>query len=69
MEDPNFITRIITWFTLNYDQIIVGYLAIVGLASWIVKITPTLKDDDALKGITKFLGKYIAINTNKGNTP
>ena len=34
----------------------------MGIASIIVKVTPTLKDDNILKGIIKFLGKYIALN-------
>jgi hypothetical protein len=38
------------------------YLAIVGLASIIVKLTPTLKDDTILLNITKFVAKYIALN-------
>ena len=53
---------IIAWVQSNWEVIIGGYLAIVGLASWIVKLTPTLKDDNALKGIIKFMGKYIAVN-------
>jgi len=38
------------------------YLAMVGLASVIVKITPTLKDDTILKEILKFTGKFVALN-------
>ena len=67
MENLGFLTTVFNWVQGNWEQIVAGYLAIVGLASWIVKLTPTLKDDDALKGIIKFLGKYIAVNTNKGN--
>lgn len=37
-------------------------LQIIGLASVIVKLTPTLKDDDVLKNVVRFLGKYIALN-------
>lgn len=53
---------IIEWVQNNWELIIGGYLAIVGLASWIVKLTPTLKDDDALKAIITFIGKYIAVD-------
>jgi hypothetical protein len=31
-------------------------------ASVIVKLTPTLKDDNYFKGIVKFVGKYIALD-------
>lgn len=39
---------------------VVAYL--IAIASIIVKITPTLKDDDYLKAIIKFIGKYIALD-------
>ena len=38
----------------------VAYLVL--FASIIVKITPTLKDDAYLKGVIKFIGKYIALD-------
>ena len=50
------------WIQTNWAQIVEAYLLLIGAASIIVKLTPTLKDDDALKGIIKFLGKYIALN-------
>lgn len=52
----------ITWVKDNWETIIQLYLAIVGLASVIVKLTPTLKDDNVLLAIVKFIGKYIALN-------
>jgi hypothetical protein len=36
--------------------------AIIGLASIIVKLTPTLKDDNVLLPIIKFIGKFIALD-------
>jgi hypothetical protein len=38
------------------------YLASIGVASVIVKITPTLKDDTILKEIIRFVGKFMAWN-------
>jgi hypothetical protein len=38
------------------------YTGLVTLASWIVKLTPTLADDNFLKGAVKFVGKFIAVN-------
>lgn len=35
---------------------------VIALASVIVKLTPTLKDDNWLLPIVKFIGKYIALN-------
>jgi hypothetical protein len=57
-----FIGEVVAWVTLNAKELIAGYLALVGLASIVVKLTPTLKDDDALKWVIKFLGKYISLN-------
>ena len=61
-----FISNVVTWVTTNWVQIVSAYLALVGFASIIVKLTPTLKDDDALKWVVKLLGKYIALN--RGST-
>ena len=61
-----YISTIISWFTFNWPKIIEAYLLLIGAASVIVKLTPTLKDDDALKWVIKLLGKYIALN--RGST-
>lgn len=53
---------IIQWVQTNWVNIVALYLAAVGLASVIVKMTPTLKDDAWLKKITDFIGKFIALN-------
>jgi hypothetical protein len=37
---------------------------IIAIASIIVRLTPTLKDDTVLLAIIKFLSKYIALNVN-----
>ena len=62
MEEANVLQKAISWFFENKETIIAGYFAIVGLASWVVKLTPTLKDDAILKGVIKFVGKYIAVS-------
>lgn len=56
------ITNLFAWGQAHWPEIIQGYLAIIGLASVIVKLTPTLKDDDALKAVIKFIGKWIALD-------
>ena len=56
------ISSIITYVQNNWLEIVSIYTSIVGLASIIVKLTPTLKDDDVLKGVVRFVGKYIALN-------
>lgn len=53
---------IVNWVVAHWQDIanVIAYL--VTIASIIVKLTPTLKDDDFLKPIIKFIGKYIALN-------
>ncbi len=58
------IMAIVAWFQTNWFQIAQAIAAIIGAASIIVKLTPTLKDDTVLLKIIKFLGKYIALNVN-----
>lgn len=58
----DFITNIINYVKDNWVVVVELYLAIVGLASVIVKITPSTKDDAILQKIMDFLGKYIALN-------
>jgi len=57
-----FIQGIAGWVTTNWAQIVQAIVSLIGTASIIVKLTPTLKDDDVLKGVIRFLGKYIALN-------
>lgn len=56
------ISGIISWVTANYVELVKLVLQVIGLASIIVKLTPTLKDDDVLKNLLRFLGKYVALN-------
>jgi len=60
---------IVNWVTAHWQEFVPLYLQVIGLASIIVKLTPTLKDDDALKGIIKFLGKYVSLNRTSNPTP
>jgi hypothetical protein len=50
------------WIVVHYQDLIGIYLGLVGVASIIVKLTPTLKDDTALKAVIRFVGKYVALN-------
>lgn len=54
----------INWIQANWKEVAQAIAAIIGTASIIVKLTPTLKDDNFLLPIVKFVGKYIALNTN-----
>ena len=65
----NIIASIIPYLTAHWADIVQVYLQVIGLASIVVKLTPTLKDDDVLKVIVRFLGKYIALNHNTTPKP
>jgi hypothetical protein len=55
---------VIAWFQSHWTDIASAIAYIIATASVIVKLTPTLKDDNVLLGIIKFIGKYIALNKN-----
>ena len=52
----------IDYIVSNWKEIAEGIAAIIGAASIIVKLTPTLKDDNILLPIIKFIGKFVALN-------
>jgi len=56
------IMGIVNWIMGNKASLVQILLAIIGAASLIVKLTPTLKDDNILKGVIKFIGKFIALD-------
>ena len=60
------VAGIIAWITANWSDIVKAWLEVIGVASLIVKLTPTLKDDDVLKGVIRFVGKYVALNRSSG---
>lgn len=55
---------IVTWIAENLKDLILILTSLVTITSIIVKLTPTLKDDNIWLPIVKFLGKYIALNKN-----
>ena len=56
--------EIVTWLATNWKDLVQVIAMVIGIASVIVRLTPTLKDDNILLPIVKFLGKYIALNVN-----
>lgn len=55
------IIEIIRAIVAHKQDIITIIAYAISIASIIVKLTPTLKDDNVLLGIIKFIGKYIAL--------
>ena len=58
------IALIVEWVKVHWVEIAAVYSGIVTVASIIVKLTPTLKDDTVLLAIIKWISKYLALNTN-----
>ena len=58
---------IIDWVVTNWPVAVEAILAIIGLASVVVKLTPTMKDDAFLQKVKDFLSKYIALNPTNPN--
>ncbi len=54
--------ELINWVLTHKTELIVGYFSLVGFASAIIKLTPTVKDDNFLKKYLRFTGKFIALN-------
>jgi hypothetical protein len=59
----------IQWILENYKSVLEVVVQVIGVASLIVKLTPTLKDDNILLPVVKFLGKYIALNKTVEERP
>lgn len=55
---------VVNWIIEHWVDILAIYAGVVAVASVIVKLTPSLRDDTILLAIVKFVAKYIAINTN-----
>lgn len=54
--------EVFVWIKDHIQDILAIVTSIIGVASLIVKLTPTLKDDTLLQKIVAFLGKYVALN-------
>lgn len=63
----NIVTTIIGYVQNHWTDLVAIITQTIGIASILVRFTPTLKDDDVLKGIVRFIGKYIALN--RSSTP
>jgi uncharacterized paraquat-inducible protein A len=57
----------IQYIIANWTEIAKIIAAIIGVASLIVKLTPTLKDDAMLLPIIKFIGRWIALDKYSPN--
>ena len=56
------LSALYTWIIANIGDITGAIAYLVLGASVIIKLTPTLKDDNYFKPVIKFIGKYIALD-------
>ena len=56
------VISVYNWFTTNFNALASVVAYTIAIASIIVKLTPTLRDDNVLKEIIKFLGKFVALD-------
>jgi len=56
------INKIIQLVLANQKDILDALAYIIAGASVIVKLTPTLKDDNYLKPVVRFIGKFLALD-------
>jgi hypothetical protein len=54
--------EIYNWCVNNWDDVVTVITMTIGVASIIVRLTPQLEDDAALKSIIRFIGRFIALN-------
>lgn len=54
---------ILNFIQMHYDEILAIIGGIVSIATIIVKLTPTTKDDEVLDKIIKILAKFSLVNT------
>lgn len=57
--------EVVKWFSENWTVLVSIITQTIGIASIIVKLTPGIKDDEALANVIKFIGKYIALNVSR----
>ena len=57
--------EVLTFIQNHYDELLAIIGGIVSIASIIVKLTPTTKDDKILKYIIDFLAKFSIFNTKE----
>ena len=61
------VLNVIGWIFTNWVAIAQVISYIIAIATIIVKLTPTLADDNIVLPIIKFIGKYLALNKNVAN--
>lgn len=53
---------LVHWIQEHWDDLVFIYTSIVGIASIVIKLIPTLKKDNPALPVVKAVGKYVALN-------
>ncbi len=56
------VKAVIDWVRSNNGDLVLLITSVIGVASIVVKLTPTPKDDKILGKIKKIISKWIALN-------
>ena len=59
------INEITSLVTSHYSELLAIIGSVVSVATIIVKLTPTTKDDEILDKVVNFLAKFSLVNTKK----
>ena len=57
-------SEVISFIQNHWDELLAIVGGVVSIASIIVKLTPTTKDDNVLNTIINFLAKFSIVNTS-----
>ena len=58
--------QLIAWTAAHWADVLAIYGGVVALATVIVKLTPSAKDDEILARVVKFLDFFSTVNPKKG---
>lgn len=58
-------TEIVTFIQAHYDELLAIIGGVVSIATIIVKLTPSSKDDEVLNKIINVLAKFSIVNTKE----
>lgn len=57
--------ELIDWFQNNWEELTKLIVGLIGVATIITRLTPTLSDDTILLKVIKFISRYISLNDSR----
>ena len=59
--------ELIIWFQNNWGELTKLIVGLIGVATIITRLTPTLSDDTILLKVIKFISRYISLNDSRNH--